>query len=373
MKKRALLLMGTLLIVLFGVVVPPSDAVEEIVQTRTVLSVSKQEDLIRVADNVVILFDTSSSMGEKYKNSGMTKLQAAKKLLQQRAETFPDVFPELKVGLYTYTPPPSLVDLKGYRVFYKMQPFNKEDFSKAVESLPDKASGTTLLQNALKHLGTLLDSLTGRTVVFLFTDGSYTESADEETPLELAKALAKKHDVSFKIISNTSTEEKEIIIEAVASINASSRVYPIETLLDRPEAYTGAVYIINESYIVSAENREEVVGFELDHILFDFDKKDIKVEFTDELKAVGEILKKKPNSYIVLAGFTDSRGSEEYNLGLSRHRAESVGAYLMKQFQIDRSRILLVWYGEAAPIANNETEAGRIKNRRVLGFVGGVK
>jgi OOP family OmpA-OmpF porin len=300
----------------------------------------------------------------------MTKLQVAKKLLQQRAARFPDVFPELNVGLYTYTPPSSLLpDSKGYRVFYKMQPFNKDAFIKAVDSLPEEASGPTLLQNALRQLDKLLEKLSGRTVVFLFTDGGYNEYEAEKKPLVLARELAEKYDVSFQIISTTTIKKQKEIMEAVASINSSSRVYPIEALLSHPEAYSGAVFVLEESYIIAAETREEVVGLKLDNILFDFDGTGIKMEFNDELNDAGSILQNKPDSYIVLAGFTDNRGDEEYNLALSRRRVEAVADYLANDFQIDKSRVAFFWYGEAARVAYNDTVDGRQKNRRVLGFI----
>ncbi|OEU75590.1 MAG: hypothetical protein BA869_10770 [Desulfuromonadales bacterium C00003107] len=374
MKRKPSFLVVIIALLVFGANVQPTMALEEIVETETVVNVSMTEEMVQLADNVVILFDSSSSTGELYQDSGLTKLQAAKKLLYQRASAFPDVFPELKVGLYSFTPAASLVpNLKGYEVFYEMQPFNKSTFLQAVNNLPEKASGATLIQNALIRLDGLLEKLTGRTVVFLFTDGNYSKASTASKPIVLAQNLAKKHKVNFQLISTAGSEKQERIIEAVASINESSRVFSLDALLDRPQVYTGAIFVLEESYIIAAENRDEVVGFKLDHILFDFESSDVKVEFTDELKAVGEVLKNNPDSYLVLAGFTDSQGSAEYNLGLSHRRVEAVGKYLAEKFHIDQSRISLFWYGEASPVASNDTVEGRSKNRRVLGFIAGVR
>lgn len=373
MKRKIVCIMALFSLLTFGVNMRQAIALEAVVKTHTVPVVFKSEELIRVADNVVILFDSSSSTDEEYNDSGMTKLQVAKKLLQQRAARFPDAFPELNVGLYTYTPPASLLpDSKGYRVFYKMQPFNKAAFIEAVDSLPEKSSGPTLLQNALRQLDKLLEKLSGRTVVFLFTDGGYNKSGAAKKPVVMARELAEKYDVSFQIISTTDMEKQEKIMEAVASINSSSRVYPIEELLSHPEAYTGAVFVLEESYIIAAQTRAEVVALKLDHILFDLNGTGIKMEFNDELNAAGTILQDKPDSYIVLAGFTDNQGDEEYNLALSRRRVEAVADYLVKAFKIDKSRVAMYWYGEAAPVADNDTVEGRQKNRRVLGFITSV-
>ncbi len=351
-----------------------AQAIEEITETKTVTTVTIEENLVQVADNVVILFDSSSSMDESYKNSDMTKLQAAKKLLKQRAEAFPDAFPNLNVGLYSYTPKAQFIpNLKGYEVFHKLQPFNKDQFLEAVDRLPEKASGATLLQNALGHLDKLLATLSGHTVVVLFTDGTYNKSPTIEKPVLLARELARKHDVSFQIISTADKGHQVQVMNAVASINASSRVDSLETLMDRPEVYTGMIFVIEESYIVSAESRDEVVGFKIDNIQFGFDEIEIDIEFTTELNEAGKVLTTNPDSYLVLAAFTDSSGSDEYNLELSRRRVEAVGAYLAEHFHIDESRISLFWYGENSPIASNDTEEGRAQNRRVLGFIAGIK
>ena len=67
---------------------------------------------------------------------------------------------------------------------------------------------------------------------------------------------------------------------------------------------------------------------------------------------------------ILLVGHTDSTGSDEHNLGLSRRRAQSVSSYLTTQ-QVASARIATEGYGKARPIAGNDTTAGRAQNRRV--------
>lgn len=349
-----------------------AQALEPVMGTETVKTMHKVEELVRVADNVVILFDSSGSMGKTFDNSGTTKLDAATKILQQRASLLPGSFPDLNVGLYLYTPPLKPVPGMPTFEFYKMQPFDQAAFINAAGQLPKEASGPTLMVNAFRKLGTILDGLSGRTVVFLFTDGTHSDEGATDSPLTLAKRMAAKHNVSFQVISTTDDETKIKLMEAVASINGSSKVHPFEELLARPEVFTGAVFAIEESYITSVESQERIVGFKLDMIHFDFDKAELEAEFSGELDTVGEILKTNPNSYIVLAGHTDSTGSEEYNLALSHRRVEAVAAYLAERFKIDPSRIETFGYGSASPIDSNDTAAGREKNRRVVGFIGGV-
>jgi outer membrane protein OmpA-like peptidoglycan-associated protein len=71
-----------------------------------------------------------------------------------------------------------------------------------------------------------------------------------------------------------------------------------------------------------------------------------------------------PNTLIRVEGHTDSRGSNEYNMDLSHRRANAV-KNLLVQRGIAGSRIEAVAFGETMPVASNDTEAGRQKNRRV--------
>jgi OOP family OmpA-OmpF porin len=370
---RKINVMAILLAVfLIGGLVQESQAVEPITKTDVVTNVYKVENLVRIADNVVIMFDSSGSMGEPFGDSGMTKLQAAKKFLKQRTDAFPGEYSDLNVGLYLYTPPPNTVANAENATIYKMQPFNKAEFHAAVDLLPDEASGPTLMVSGMRRLANVMDTLSGRTVVFFFTDGSHSDAGATESPLDLAKKIAQKHDVDFKIISTTDIKTNIEMMERVASINEASTVIPLEWVINRQEFVSGAVFALEEDYVITATTRDKVVGFKLDHIQFGFDKSDIDIDFAMELDTVGEILNQNPDSYIVLAGHTDSVGSEEYNLALSHQRVEAVADYLAKEFNIDSSRIATFWYGEAAPMASNDTEEGRQKNRRVVGFISGI-
>jgi outer membrane protein OmpA-like peptidoglycan-associated protein len=69
------------------------------------------------------------------------------------------------------------------------------------------------------------------------------------------------------------------------------------------------------------------------------------------------------NAMLLIAGHTDAAGSDEYNLRLSRKRAQSVRAYLIEH-GIAPDRLIAKGYGEAYPIASNATEVGREENRR---------
>lgn len=99
-------------------------------------------------------------------------------------------------------------------------------------------------------------------------------------------------------------------------------------------------------------------------IMFDVDKAEVKDQYKGELVDLAGILNKYPDTNILLEGHTDSTGSEDYNMELSKRRAQSVAEYLTTQ-QIDPARFTTTGYGESQPVASNETPEGRTQNRRV--------
>jgi OOP family OmpA-OmpF porin len=123
---------------------------------------------------------------------------------------------------------------------------------------------------------------------------------------------------------------------------------------------------------VVTTTEKRIVGLTVENATFDFNESEIRASDRRELDEVGEFLRGQSRSYVVLNGYTDNVGSEEYNLALSRRRAESVADYLASRHGIGRERMVVQWYGYANPAASNDTEAGRAKNRRVEMAVGGV-
>ena len=102
----------------------------------------------------------------------------------------------------------------------------------------------------------------------------------------------------------------------------------------------------------------------LDNVLFDFDKTAIKPDAAKILDRLVTFLKQNTDKRVDLEGHTDSVGTDQYNQGLSERRAASVRDYVVKK-GVEGSRITARGYGEAKPIADNNTEQGRAKNRRV--------
>ncbi|MEO5707344.1 MAG: OmpA family protein [Alteraurantiacibacter sp.] len=102
----------------------------------------------------------------------------------------------------------------------------------------------------------------------------------------------------------------------------------------------------------------------LPEVTFAVDSTTISPAMRDVLDRVAQSMIQYPNSLIDVMGHTDSTGSDQYNLDLSRRRAEAVSNFLVSR-GVARARLESVGYGEQYPVADNTTESGRAQNRRV--------
>lgn len=104
--------------------------------------------------------------------------------------------------------------------------------------------------------------------------------------------------------------------------------------------------------------------YTLQDVYFNTDKATLRESSYDALNDLLSAMQTNKAMRVEIAGHTDNRASAEYNKDLSQRRAESVKAYLVEN-GIAKDRIRAKGYGESEPVASNETEEGRQKNRRV--------
>jgi OOP family OmpA-OmpF porin len=116
--------------------------------------------------------------------------------------------------------------------------------------------------------------------------------------------------------------------------------------------------------VVDLDGCEVEAVIELEGVYFDFDKSTIKPEGMAVLDQAAALLQKHERVVVEVAGHTDSVGSDAYNQGLSERRANAVRDYLTSK-GVTATRLTARGYGEAQPVASNDTDEGRAENRRV--------
>ncbi len=100
-------------------------------------------------------------------------------------------------------------------------------------------------------------------------------------------------------------------------------------------------------------------------LTFDSGASDIQQASFDLLGKVEKAIDVFPRSELIIEGHTDSFGGDEFNQTLSQQRAESVQQYMVNAMRIPTYRLIATGYGETRPVASNETESGRARNRRI--------
>ena len=285
---------------------------------------------IKTADNFIVLYDASGSMAEPYKQE-VQKIDAALQILQQQNAILPST---KTAGSFVGQPTP--------------------------------------LAEGIKNLDPILANLSGKTAIFIFSDGTYQLGGQKLRPLDMARNLVEKYNVNFYLISSAKTPKGEKLLTDVAALNEGSRVIPFDALYQNPVYGLGPLYVIDSRVEVETISESKIVGVKTENVQFEFDEVDVPLDSHDSLKMVANFLENNPDKFAVLAGFTDITGAEEYNLKLSRVRALNVKNFILEQSRIDPDRVILFWYGPANPVASNDTLEGRKKNRRVELAIGGL-
>lgn len=206
---------------------------------------------------------------------------------------------------------------------------------------------------------------------------------DEVTPLDIALVPIPKEGKLILTIIDLETKKPMNAQVAIGPMAAEMAVGSLTKTL-KPGAYTIGVTAEEPHYlpyertvtIEAAKTLELEVALVkkefkivLPNVYFEFDKSDIKPESYPVLdgaaKTIFTVLSTTPEAKFEVQGHTDSKGSDAYNQKLSEARASSVKEYLVTNHQIAAARLMARGYGESKPVASNDTDAGRAKNRRV--------
>jgi OOP family OmpA-OmpF porin len=362
MNYKSIIFNSAMAILVSLLIIGPASAAEIITEEDLVKRIVVEDQFLKMADNFLILFDASDSMKRQYKKGAPeSRYEVAKNVLKQKIGQLPDL--GYNAGLYLYTP---------YKEVYPMSALDKGRFAQAVDSLPAEPKGPTFLPEALRKIEPKLKGLSGKTIVYIMSDGTFSELGQFKEPEDYTQEFADKYNVCFYMIGAPQDNRAQKRLVDMSKANACSRVIPFQQFIDNPEYITGALYVVKATEKIVTISDQKVVGLKTDNILFAFDKADLEEPYLQELDEIGMFLQKEPEAFLAIDGYADEVGNPEYNMQLSRRRAESAANYLMQKYNIDSSRMVLNWYGSANPVASNDNIDGRAQNRRVEIAIGGL-
>ncbi|MBY0425073.1 MAG: OmpA family protein, partial [Cytophagales bacterium] len=233
----------------------------------------------------------------------------------------------------------------GYFTSWREDSYGEKDIYKVVKEIPEPS------QFALK--GRVLDAGTQRPVAATLT---FTEPNSQ------------------KLIASVNTDPKtgkySIIVPAQnfdVDVTSKNHIFYEDTVqIPATHAYNER---IKDFYLEEILMAHKAI---LKNIFFDYGQSNLRPESEKELLKLYKLLNDNESLKLEISGHTDSIANHEYNMNLSKERAQAVVDFLLKK-GIDPTRLTAMGYGETQPIASNGTDQGRQMNRRTEFLITDIK
>ena len=322
-------------------------------------STTANAKMIKKVDNFVIFVDHSGSMAMK-DATGVKKIKQAVANIQVLNKAIPAL--DYKSGMYLFAPFDEQCSVKAYKAE------NIDAAAATVNTDYVIFNRTTPMGNGLADINPVLNQLSGKTALIIFTDGESNIGPD---PVAVANEMHAKfgENLCVHVVSYADTAAGQAVIDGIRAAFPCTVAADASTFADAAalKQYAKDVFYDEVADPTPAPKpvvmapAKEVVSFNLN---FGFDKYAITDEMVPVLEQAKMILDEDPSATYEISGYTDSTGAEEYNQGLSERRANSVMQWLTAN-GIAASRLEAVGYGETNPKYDNSTSEGRKLNRRV--------
>ena len=209
----------------------------------------------------------------------------------------------------------------------------------AADILPDMHDGPDrLAQELVAHIETIQN------------DNQALQQENEENALRVAD-MEEELRVLDDRLGGATAERAALVQRIEAQARVKEQFEQVERMFNAEEA---RVFRQGDTIIM------RLVGLE-----FDSGAAQLKPNNFNLLAKVEKAIDVFPRSELIIEGHTDSHGGDDFNQKLSQDRAESVQQYMINAMRIPSYRLIATGYGETRPVASNETETGRQKNRRI--------
>jgi len=345
-------------------------------------SMLRSGDYQKKIDSFLIIQDASSSMSEKAGTIGSydSKLAQSKDMVRCLNATLPDNF-DVNAGLRGFGP---FYSEKG--LIYGMEGYSQAGLDSAILSIGE-TGGMSPIANALIHGAYDLLDKPGKKAAILLSDGVNTDAASN--PVAAAASMKEMHgnNICIYTILIGDDPKGKVIMEEIAAAGKCGFAINSSAINSEGTFYIGDAQgmdkFVTEVFLSKIMKKPapvmkkpapvmkkpvEKISITL-FIEFDYDKDVVRPQHHDDVEKIADSMKKYSKANVLLEGHTDNEGTELYNMGLSRRRAESVKRYLVENFNVNASRIETVGYGQSNPASTNDTPAGQQKNRRVVAII----
>ena len=335
--------------------------------------------MIQSVDNVAVILDASATMLDSYK--GQSKFDLGKTVVSRMNQTMPDI--QLTAEMRKFGNRNTSSAIEAAPLGYGSAKYMKAEFGQAIKGTKNLKGGSPL-NLAIDATTEDLAAIEGKTAVLIFSDGVAMKSAPVQKAAENMKSkLGDK--VCIYTVQVGDDAKGKALLEAVAQIGQCGSATNADSISssEAMAAFVESVFLMAAP--APADSDGDGVPNSIDQcpntpkgatvdargcwaymsfMLFDFDSAAIKAEAETALKEAIKVAKMHPDLKVEIQGHTDNIGAAEYNMALSKRRAQAVRDYLAAA-GIDSNRMTIVGFGSTMPVAPNDTEENRARNRRV--------
>ena len=354
---------------------------------------------MKKVEGFAVLVDVSGSMDENWATgncTGLDKLQVQFEVIRRFSAGVPQLYYVGSMRSFGIT---NLIsgDKDFSRIVYPPQRFNSPDFVAEVNKLKPTA-GITPMGPAVIHAGRDLGSMAGRKALVIISD--FKRSWAFGDPVAEVQKLSDEYNHQVRVYTIVISQDPTQValareIAAVTGGQSFDGCLLFQNQYAMDEAIKSIFYdeykvaappdAVEAVAVVDIDSDRDGVPNLLDKCLntpvgaivdargcwvaaygkfFDFDKSMIKDQYLPHLQRIADVLKAYPELVVALEGNTDKVGSPKYNMALGERRAQAIKDALVG-YGVESSRLKIKSYGETRPLASNDTEEGRLLNRRV--------
>jgi len=240
-----------------------------------------------------------------------------------------------RTRLFYYAPP----ERSALEVFANYKEALEKSGMSIVWTCADKECGEDFVTQALEGMHMKLDNTAESSLGFVNT---------ERARYLLAKLTRAQGDVFVVVMTADKTEPQQPAVYVLI----------VESKSMEKGLVTVAANALDQSLM--STGKAVIYG-----IYFDFDKADVKPESAPQLEQIARLLADHAELKLMITGHTDNQGAADYNQKLSQRRADAIVAALTGNYAVTASRLHAQGLGASSPVASNDNDDGRAKNRRV--------